>query len=125
MDKNVIREHIVANPALHALVGDNVFLFERPAQIACDDYIIYTFKELDGGGVIRTYQLDIRCISKNILTVLDMKDKVIALLDVFNRPTNIKNAEEAIRSCLLANGGGLAKNDEGEYNAFLFFVIKT
>lgn len=125
MDMNVIREFIIADPALQALVGNNVFLFERPAQIKCDDYIIYTFKELDGGSFIRTYQLDIRVISKNILTVLDIKDKLIKRLDVFNRPTAIYNAEEAIRSCLLANGGGIAKNDEGEYNAFLFFVIKS
>ncbi|MEA4921390.1 MAG: hypothetical protein VB078_10795 [Clostridiaceae bacterium] len=125
MDFNVIREYLIADTELHSLVGDNVFLFERPEKVKCSDYITYTFKELNGGGTIRQYQLDIRVISKDKIKLLAIKDRVIKLLDVYNRPTSIKNADGAIRICTLINGGGIARNDEGEYYAFVYFLIKT
>lgn len=125
MDMNVIREHLIADSELYSLVGDNVFLFERPEKVKCTDYVIYTFKELNGGGSIRQYQLDIRVVSKDKLKLLSIKDRIIKLLDVYDRPTNIKNADEAIRTCSLVNGGGIAQNDEGEYNAFVYFLIQT
>lgn len=126
MDFNVIREYLIADNTLHSLVSDNVFLFEKPPKITCDNYIIYTFKELNGGSSIRQFQLDIRAVSKDKLKLLEIKDRAIELLDVYNRPTDIKNADEGIRTCILTNGGGIAKNDETkEYNAFVYFYIQT
>lgn len=124
MDMNVIREYLIADSELYSLIGDNVFLFERPEKVKCTDYVIYTFKELNGGGTIRQYQLDIRVVSKDKLNLLSIKDRIIYLLDVYDRPANIKNADAAIRTCELVNGGGIAKNDEGEYNAFIYFLIQ-
>ena len=39
MDFNTIREFLIADEALHALVGDNIFLLERPEKYDCKDYI--------------------------------------------------------------------------------------
>ena len=122
MDFNVLREYIVADQEINALVGENVFLFERPEQLTCDDYIVYSPKELRSvGGGVRAYQIDIRVISKDKLKLLTIKDRLISLLDNHNRATHIQDSETRIRKIRLINGGGIAKADNGDYHAFLYF----
>jgi hypothetical protein len=121
MDMNVIREYIVAN----SIVGENVFLFEKPKEIEVTDYIIYNFKELGGGSTIRSYQLDIRAVSDNSLRAIEIKDNVIQLLDIYYKHCKIQNEDTTIRSIKLVNGGGLIKNpDTGEYNSIIYFQVK-
>lgn len=125
-DFNCIREFLAADKELNALVGDNIFLFERPKEVECDSYITYSFHELHGASAVRQYQLDIRAISKDIRKVLLIKDRVIKLLDCYNRPCNLSTADEGVLSCTLVNGGGLAHNDEtDEYYAFSYFVVNA
>lgn len=124
MDMNVIREYIVASN----IVGENVFLFEKPnvkELNSVTDYIVYNFKEIDGGSTIRRYQLDIRVVSPDSLKVIEMKDEVIQLLDVYYRSCKIMNVETIIRSIKLVNGGGLIKNTEtNEFNSIIYFEVK-
>ena len=125
-DFNCIREFLAADGELNALVGDNIFLYERPEQIKCDSYITYSFHELHGASAVRQYQLDIRAISKDIREVLLVKDRVIKILDCYDKPCSISTADEKVLNCLLVNGGGLAHNDEtNEYYAFSYFIVNS
>lgn len=125
MDMNVIREYLVSDIALSSLVNDNIFLLEKPEQITAKDYILYNFKEINGGSSIRDYQLDIRIVSKDKLKLLTIKEAIINLLDNFNRPTKIEDSETIIRHTRLINGGGMIKDeDKGEYNLLVYFLVK-
>ena len=121
MDFNVIREYLVSQN----IVGENIFLFEKPLQVKADDYIIYNFKELDGGSTIRIYQLDVRVVSKDKLKAIEIKDKVINALDIYYKTCKIKNEDTTIRNIRLTNGGGMIRNDEtGEYNVLTYFIAR-
>ena len=124
MDMNVIREYIVAN----GIVGENVFLVEKPNAKELNnvtDYIIYNFKEIDGGSTIRRYLLDIRSVSNSPLKAIEIKDNVIQLLDIYYKSCTIKNEDTTIRSIKLVNGGGLIKDsDKNNYNSIIYFEVK-
>lgn len=125
MDMNAIREYLVSNTELNGLIGNNVFLLEKPEKVKATDYVVYNFKELSGGNSIRDYQLDIRVIGKDKLKLLNIKDIIITLLDNFNKPTKIKDDITTIRHTRLVNGGGIIKNTEsGEYNVLVYFLVK-
>lgn len=125
MDMNLIREYLISNTAIQDFVGNNIFLFEKPSQIDAETYILYSFKEINGGSGIRDYQLDLRIVGKDKLTLFDIKDNLIELLDNFNKPTKIKDTTVAIRHSRLINGGGLVKNEEsGEYYLIVYFLIR-
>ena len=125
MDMNAIREYLVSNAELFSLVGNNVFLFEKPEKLTAKDYVIYNFKELNGGSSIKDYQLDMRIVGKDKLRLLTIKDIIINLLDNFNKPTKIKDDTVTIRHTRLVNGGGIIKNqDNGEYNVLVYFLVK-
>ena len=120
MDFECIRAYLASDPVLAEIVGDNLFLFECPEQVKCDDYIVYNPKEMGAiGGGVQSYQLDIRAISKDKLRLMELKYRLVYLLDNAHRATPI----EGIRKIRLINGGGIAKADNGEYNAFLYFYV--
>lgn len=124
MDFNTIREYLIADDELKSMVGDNIFLLERPEKCTCKDYIVYNPKEMRSiGGGVRAYQLDMRVISKDKLKLLTIKARLVDLLDNHNRATKIKDDDAYIRRIRLINGGGIAKADNGEYNAFLYFYV--
>ena len=125
MDMNAIREYLISNSDLYSLIGNDIFLFEKPEKVTATDYVVYNFKELSGGSSIRDYQLDIRIVGKNKLKLLTIKDIIITLLDNFNKPTKIKDDTTTIRHTRLVNGGGIIKNEEsGEYNVLVYFLVK-
>lgn len=125
MDMNVIREYLVSDAALSSLVNDNIFLLEKPPKSNTKDFVLYNFKEINGGQRIRDYQLDIRIVSKDKLKLLAIKDAVISLLDNFNKQTNIRDSDTVIRHTRLINGGGMIKDeDKGEYNLLVYFLVK-
>jgi len=105
MDMNAIREYICSNEEIKSLIGDNVFLFEKPEQITAKNYILYNFKEISGGQSIRDYQLDIRIVGKDKLKLLQIKDVLITMLDNFNRNTNIKDDTTIIRHAMAIGSG--------------------
>ena len=120
MDFEPIRAYLASDPILAEIVGENIFLFERPEQVECDDYIIYNPRELQSiGGGVRAFQLDVRAISTEKLRLLTIKDRIVDLLDNGHRATPI----DGVRKTRLINGGGIARADTGEYNAFLYFYI--
>lgn len=117
IDFNSLRKYIVQAD----IVSENVFLFEKPQHIQCNDYIIYNFKELTGGS-IRQYQLDVRIVGRDKLKVLKNKDKIIDILDIYRTACKIQDEEMTIRKINLVNGGGLIYDDEHkEYNAICYF----
>ena len=125
MNMNVMREYLVSDTTVNTLVGENIFLFEKPDQIKADNYIIYNFKEINGGQSIRDYQLDFRIVSKDKLKLFPIKDQLIQILDNFNKPTKIKDSNTVIRHTRLINGGGIIKNEESrEYNLLVYFLVK-
>ena len=118
MDFNAIREHLIADSKMQELVSENIFLFERPEELECDDYITYSPKEqASPGGITRAYQLDIDVVSRDKLKLLYIKDSLIRLLDNHNCKTSIPG----IRKITLINGGGMVRRDNGDYHAFLYF----
>ena len=124
MDFNTIREYLIADAELYGMVGDNIFLLERPENCVCKDYIVYNPKELRSlGGGVRAYQLDMRAISTDKLKLLAIKARLVDLLDNCDRATRISDADAYIRKIRLINGGGIAKAENGEYNAFLYFYV--
>ncbi len=125
MDMNLIREYIVLDDEIFNILGSSVFLFEKPELSQAEKYIIYNFKEISGGNSIRDYQLDLKVVCKDKLSLFPIKDRLIEILDNFNKPTKIKDSNITIRSTRLINGGGIVKNiDSGEYNLLIYFLIK-
>lgn len=122
MDFNVLRKYIANDFVIHSLVGDNVFLVDKPEKCDCDKYITYSPKELGSvGGGVHTYQIDIRIVSKSKLSLLTLKDQLIMLLDDHNSATHISDGDVTIRKIKLINGGGITRADNGDYYAFLYF----
>jgi hypothetical protein len=125
MDMNAIREYICSNGEIKSLIGNNVFLFEKPEKVKATTYILYNFKELSGGSRVRDYQLDIRIVGKDLQKLIKLKDILITILDNFKQPTKIKDYETIIRHTQLVNGGGIIKNEDStEYNILLYFLVK-
>ena len=124
MDFNTIREYLIADEELNALVGDNIFLLERPEKCDCKDYITYNPKEMQSiGGGVRAFQLDVRVISRDMLKLLTIKDRLVELLDCHNRATRIKDADAVIRKIRLINGDGMTRAENGDYYGFLYFYV--
>ena len=122
MDFNVIREYLAGDLKIKSLVGDNIFLVDRPEKCKCDDYITYNPKELGNVGYkIKKYQLDFRVVSKDKLKLLAIKQRLTELLDHQDRATRISDTDTYIYTIKLINGGGIAKADNGDYHAFLYF----
>jgi len=125
MDMNAIREYIISDSEINTILGEHVFLLEKPKQIEAETYITYNFKEINGGESIRNYQLDLRIVGKDKLLLLTIKDRLIEILDNFNKPTKIKDSSVTIRHTRLINGGGIIKSeDSGEYNVLVYFLVK-
>ena len=104
------------------IVGSNIFLLEKPKQVKAKTYIVYNFRELNGGTAVRQYQVNFRVVSDNVLTCNTTKNALIQLLDLYDRPCNIYG----IRSIKMLNGGGLTYSDETkEFNCFLYFAVRV
>lgn len=123
MDFDLIREYLVDDLKIQSLVGDNIFLVDRPEKCKCNDYITYNPKELGNVGYkVKKYQLDFRIISKDKLKLLAIKQRLIELLDHQDQATRISKEDGVyIYTMKLMNGGGIAKAENGDYYAFLYF----
>lgn len=118
-----VRNHLVNDENLKLIVGNNVFLQEKPLEVEADTYICLLFKPLDG-GVIKTYQLEIRCFGKNILKLIELENDLINALD-WQRQKNIISENCIIYNSELLNGGGtIADEKTGVIERLLFFMLK-
>ena len=115
-----IRNYLLSDSALFALIGNNMFLVEKPAQIKRSEYIVYFFKELSG-GYIKSYSIEFNIFGKDLNKLLKIKDRIIDLLDA---PRNERVNNIGVRSSALLNGGGISKdNTTGNYAVVTYFKI--
>jgi hypothetical protein len=121
----VIRKYLIENTELINLLGGQfIWLIEKPKEINADNYIIYKYKELNG-GYIKDYQIEFNIIGKDLNKLLTIRQKLIELLDDTRNEIIIKDNDTTIRNTKLLNGGGMAKNPEtGNYEIILYFLIK-
>ncbi|NLB11499.1 hypothetical protein GX831_03545 [bacterium] len=116
-----VRNYLLKDNTLKQLLkGDNIFLVEKPEQINLDNYLIYKYKELTG-GLIKDYQLEFNLVGKDLTKLLEIKERLIQLLDKPREQNYIK----MVRQSKLLNGGGMLKNPNTDnYEIILFFLIK-
>ena len=120
----IIRKYIVSDSVVKSLIQENVFLIEKPEQNKSENYIVYKYKELSG-GFIKDYSIEFNLIGKNINLLLQLKDRLIELLDDPRNNKIIKDNDTTIRTSSLVNGGGMLKNPEtGNYHLVVFFTVK-
>ncbi|MDX8367857.1 hypothetical protein [Cytobacillus sp. IB215665] len=96
-----------------------IYLLQKPSENEHDHYIIYRYKLLSGGA-IKDYQVTFRVISKDLVKLKSLSNKVVELLDQYR-----ENEIPGIHHCSLLNGGGMAYNESaGHYESVLYFLIK-
>lgn len=117
-----IRDYLISDKKLKLIIGNNIFLQEKPLEIKADTYICLLFKPLDG-GVIKTYQLEIRCFGNNILKLIELENALIECLD-WVRQKNIISENCIIYNSELLNGGGTITDENGVIERLLFFMLK-
>ncbi|WP_346874232.1 hypothetical protein [Clostridium sp. UBA5988] len=124
MDISLIRKYLIEDTEINSLVGSNIFLLEKPNEINADDFICLLYKPLNG-GVVKSYQIEVRLFSKDIMKLMKLEKSVIDRLD-WTRQQNISNSNSIIYDCELLNGGGTIKDSEtGVIETLLFFMLKT
>ena len=128
----LIRNQLISDDTLISLLSTQpnnticVFTVEKPEHIQTDCYVVLRFKELSGGYVFSD-SLEVTIVGKDLIKLLNIKDKIIELLD---DPRNSKiiadSSNNAILTTKLVNGGGIAKNsDTNNFNVIHYFEIKT
>lgn len=124
MDISLIRKYLIEDTEINNLIGSNIFLLEKPNEINVDDFICLLYKPLNG-GVLKSYQVEVRLFSKDIMKLMKLEKAVIKRLD-WTRQQNISNGNSTIYNCELLNGGGTIKDSEtGVIETLLFFMIKV
>lgn len=122
----VIKDYLIGNSELSTLLGgDHIWLVDKPTEVTASPYIIYTYKEMQGGGFIKDYQFEFKIIGNDLTKVHDIREKVIDLLDDPREEKIIKNTDTVVRHSKLFKGGDMTKNSEtGNYEMIVFFLIK-
>jgi len=109
---------------LNYLGGQYIWLVEKPKEIEANPYIIYKYKELNG-GLIKNYQFEFNLIGTDLSKLLYIKERLINLLDDPRGEKSIKDDSTVIRQSKLLNGGGMVKNpNTGNYEVVVFFLFK-
>ena len=121
----VIREYLLNDTdLLNYLGGQYLWLVEKPDKVKADPYIIYKYKELNG-GFIKDYQIEFNIIGSDLSKLLSIKFKLIDLLDDPRGEKQIKDNEAVVRHSKLLNGGGMTKNpNTGNFEIIVFFLCK-
>lgn len=105
----------------NVLESEAIFLYDKPVEFTAPVYLLYKYKPLDGGKTYRSYQIDMRVVSKDKLLLLEWEDKIVKALDFYYKKCDI----EGFRDLRLLNGGGMAIDEEhediNEYSSYLFF----
>ena len=121
----VIREYLLNDTdLLNYLGGQYLWLVEKPDKVKADPYIIYKYKELNG-GFIKDYQIELNIIGTDLSKLISIKFKLNDLLDDPRGEKQIKDNEAVVRHSKLLNGGGMTKNpNTGNFEIIVFFLCK-
>lgn len=120
----VLRKYIVNDSEMNGLIGNNIFFVDKPEKVKSDNYIIYKYKELNG-GYIKDYSVELNVIGKDLSKLIKVKERLIELIDDPQNTKTIKDNNMTIRTSHLVNGGGITKNPEtGNYHVVIFFTVK-
>lgn len=117
-------KYLMNDNILKTLISDAYFV-DKPMEIEDTEYATYNYK-LVSGGLIKSYQLQVNCLGKDLFKVMQIQSRIETLLDDDeNKKVNIKDEKNIIRSCTLLNGGGQIFDDERkEYICISYFLFK-
>lgn len=128
--KNYIESHIADFDGLTFSARDRnskrdysaVYLVEKPeTHDITSNALIIKWNEYNGGQTIRSFAVEIRIMSKDIASVIKIKDALVNLLDFYNRPCEIPKYKKFV----LSNEGGIYLDEiSGLYVDKLFFDCK-
>ncbi len=125
MDFEDLREYLADNIELKGTLNkkeiDAIFLLYKPQQAEADNFIVYSFYELDGGKTVRHFMLELKLCCADVPTAIALKDSIVNLLDFYNRPCEITRFKKFVFS----NEGGIYFDENtGYYVDKLFFDCK-
>jgi len=130
MDFEKVREYIAkANIVPKAVLKtdkrkkyDAIFFVDKSDELQADDFIIYTFNELDGGKDLRHFTLTLKICCVDPLNIVSLKENLIKLLNFYDRPCDIEN----IAKLVFSNEGGIYFDENTKcYVNKLFFDCKA
>lgn len=123
MHIEAIIKYLLEDKNITDKIGNNIFLHKKPLDIKADNYICLALKPLDG-GLIRSYQLELRCFGKDIVNLLNLEEDLIKSLD-WIRQKSINDNNCIIYNSELINGGGTIEDTKtGVIERLLFFMLK-
>ena len=97
---------------------DAILLLSKPDEMDADTYLVYRFRRTGGNSVVNKYTFEIKVCSNEALPLIELKDKVAALLDFYCRPVDI----EGFTKFRLTDEDGASYDDEtGLYTCTLAF----
>ena len=99
-----IRDYLLSDNNLNTLLGDNIYFVTKPEEKEADDYIVFTYKPLNGGE-IKDYQLTFQYIGLDLDKLIQIQERTEFLLDQY-RNNSFVGKNNTIYSCSLLNGGG-------------------
>lgn len=100
---------------------DAIFLCNKPKEIEADNFIVYSFNELNGGKTIRQFLITLKVCGNDITSVINLKDSLIQLLNFYDRPCEITRYSKLVFS----NEGGIFYDTNTEkYIDNLYFECK-
>lgn len=128
--KNYIESHIADFDGLTFSARDRnskrdysaVYLVEKPeTHDITSNALIIKWNEYNGGKTIRSFAVEIRIMSRDIASVIKIKDALVNLLDFWNRPCDIPK----YKKLKLSNEGGIYCDEISKmYVDKLFFDCK-
>ena len=132
---NEVRNYIIENIAVFGDISftatdkttnrqyQSIYLVEKPQNhiITSGNALIIKFHELNGGQVVRQHQVEIWILSNDLSNMVTIKDKIVNLLDFYNRPCEITQ----FNKFRFSNEGGIYFDDSlALYKNKLFFECK-
>lgn len=128
--KNYIESHIADFGGVTFAATDRnskanhsaVYLVEKPeTHDITSNALIIKWNEYNGGQTIRSFAVEICILSKDIASVIQIKDALVNLLDFYNRPCEIPKYKKFV----LSNEGGIYFDENNHfYVDKLFFECK-
>lgn len=123
--------HIKQDTAITSLLSnsDAIFHHEKPIQfeqsldIDIDNFIVIKDKLIED-RYIKTYQLTFNIVSPSLQKVETISNKLIDYLNDPRGKKRIQSDTVTIRNIVVANGGGIIKNDEGDWTRIVYFLCK-
>lgn len=100
---------------------DAIFLYNKPKEIEADNFITYSFNELNGGKTVRQFLITIKVCGNDLLSVINLKDSLIELLNFYDRPCEITRYSKLVFS---NEGGIFYDTNTDKYIDNLYFECK-